>query len=174
MNSTVTFYDSFKQWYELSQEPHITKTTSKSYLYTLSKINEYFNNVQLSQIDRNAYQKFINEFGREHSRETVVKIKANLHQFAQEIILQSQISKDFTLGIRTVSNEVKKLDLKFLDEKDLDNLIKLIRLWSVAERSISDIMILFGIFSGTRFSEVAGLTWNNINFSKNKISIIRT
>lgn len=90
------------------------------------------------------------------------------------MILQNQIPKDFTLGIRTVSKDGKKSDLKFLDEKDLNNLITIIRSRPVAERSISDMMILFGIFSGARFSEIAGLTWNNINFSKNKINIVRT
>lgn len=174
LNSTVTFYDAFKQWYELFKEPHITKTTAKSYKYTLSRIDANFQSIQLIKVDRNVYQKFINEFGSEHARETVVKIRAHIHQFAQEMLLQNQISKDFTLGIKTVSKDGKKSNLKFLDEKDLINLIKTLRSRPVNERSVSDMMILFAIFTGTRFSEVTGLTWDNIDFKNNKVSIVRT
>lgn len=173
INNTVSISDGlisdlFDDWYDVFKEPHLETKSKTWYRTTSSTIRLYWPNKKISEVTSSDFQKLINDYGKTHVKSSASHIKNMISSFVRYAVDEEYIFKDFTRNIKTYSNVPSKAkELKFLENDEMEYLIKSIK----DNDSVTSHMILTAIYSGARYSEIAGLTREDFNFSDNTISI---
>lgn len=165
-----TFSDYFKYWYETYRKPKITEVTEGTYNHVSSVIDHYFSNVNIKQITRSSYQQFITEYGKEHAPITVRKVNGIIRACVKNAIYDDVLKKDFTYNITFVANKDKEFKVENLSISEIKLLINYVY-DRLSPQRISYYMIFTALLTGARLSEIAGLTWEDINFNFKTINI---
>src|SRR5699024_8932116 len=125
-------------------------------------------------LDRAAYQKVLNKFGENRATETVRKHHTYMRACLRDAIEDGVIIRDPTYRAIVKGNVAPKdEEVKYLHFKDAKRLITEVKK-DLRPQYISRYMILFGLASGCRFSEMMGLTWDCIDFNNKKVKINKT
>ena len=163
--------DYMNSWVKLYKEDTVSLKTLAKIKSVLHYIEKHFN-VPLKDITDDNYQAYINTLAKTRSKVTVhkyhaytaavirhaVKTKVLLHDPTASVVLKGQ--KD---------NSVKE-ENKFLDHEDFHKLEKY--LWDkICIKRKSWYIILFSMYTGARFGECLGLTWDCVDFDKKTIRI---
>ena len=164
----IAFEKYFKDWLDL-YKPDISKSTRARYLSTHKSIKEYFNSRLISDITRQDYQRFLNDYAKTRKRSTVVKLNSHIRTCVRDAVDNHVISLDFTRNAKMHGKTRKNEVVKYLDYEDSLKLTKY--LGEVAPGDGPSMMILLGLMSGMRFGEVVGLTRDDVNFNDNTIRI---
>lgn len=171
IESSISFEQYFSDWYETKKKPELKRPTQVWYENTLRVIKECFPNVKLKDVTPDVYQKFITSYGTDHVRKTVVKINGHIRSAVKEAIKNDIIRKDFTDGVTISSKkESKSSELKYLNADEMQSVLAACKSDLNIEH-ITKFMIVTAIYTGCRFSEIAGLTWDDINERFKTISI---
>lgn len=164
------FAEYFEEWIELYKKSK-HKNTYARYLISLSTVKEYFHNKPIQKINRSDYQKFLNEYAKGHSPETVRKLNTHIRASVQDAIEAGYISVDFTRKAQIHgTEEPKKASEKHINFDESVILYNtLFRKLDI--RYLSNYLILLGLVSGARFGELVGLTKEDFDFENNRINI---
>ncbi len=165
-----TFAEYFKNWYIFYKKPKVSKVTLNRYRYTYNVINEYFGNKLLKDITRSNYQKFIVKYGQNHSPNTMKMINNCIKACVKNAVYDEEIKKAFTYNIELISNRDNVVQVEYLNVAEIKALLNS-TISKLSPRYTSNYMIATAILTGARLSEIAGLTWNDINFNFNTINI---
>lgn len=165
----------FKNWHDLYKND-VSTSTKTWYKRVEFYIDEYMPGIKLKEFNRTEAQRFINILGKKYSLETVQKVKNQLHQAIKSAIYDGVIIRDPMADIKATGKDGKNKELKFLEEKQITDLVSYILHKPSSQRSASDMMIYLDIFTGARYEELAGLKWkdvsnNSININKAWISL---
>lgn len=158
----------FEEWYLVFKEPQL-QTHSKAWYKTIIKLldNKWPNRL-LSSISTADFQKLINEYGKTHVKSSVSHIKNIISAFVKYAVDEDFIYKDFARNVKTYSKKPSKdKSLKFLENEELTKLLNSIK----DNDAVSSRMIIVAIYTGARFSEIAGLTKDDIDLEKGIIDI---
>lgn len=158
----------FEEWYLVFKEPQL-QTHSKAWYKAIIKLldNEWPNRL-LSSISTADFQKLINEYGKTHVKSSVSHIKNIISAFVKYAVDEDFIYKDFARNVKTYSKKPSKdKSLKFLENEELTKLLNSIK----DNDAVSSRMIIVAIYTGARFSEIAGLTKDDIDLEKGIIDI---
>lgn len=159
----------FFEWWKTFKEPKLSDISNARYKNISSLLKEYFGDSQISKIDRITYQKFINEYGKSRSKETVYKLNSIIRACVRSAIQDEIITKDFTYNVE-VAYKTEKRDIEYLNLDELKRLTT-VTLAKLNPNFTSRYMILVGIYTGARIGEISALTWKDINFTDRTISI---
>ena len=66
------FCDYFERWIKVYKEGAIRKVTMNKYLLALSWLRKIIPELLLSEMDRTAYQRLLNEYAKHHERQTTM------------------------------------------------------------------------------------------------------
>lgn len=170
VDKEISFYDYFCHWVETYKEPKVSRISMVRYKTTEKNIKEFFGKTNIKEITRSQYQQFINDFGSSHAPSTVQKINGFIRAAVQSAILDDYLFKDFTQGIALTANKSKIIKVQYLNTNEIKALL------NSAKRSLnpnftSRYMIITAIYTGMRLSEIQALTWNDINWLNQTISI---
>lgn len=92
----------------------------------------------------------------------------------RDAIQDGIIYKDPTYKVIAKGNVSKKdEELKYLNYNDSVQLVKVL-IEDIKPTYISRYIILFGLATGCRFSEIIGLVWKNVDFKNQTVKIDRT
>ncbi|EDN8810085.1 tyrosine-type recombinase/integrase [Listeria monocytogenes] len=154
----MLFATYFQQWFEVYKQGKKGLANDYHYKLAIKFAEKYFPATTLKNLNKAAYQSAINKFAETHTKATVQKrhtyMKACLTAAQQEGIIQ----KNPAWGIQVFGKvETKKEEEKFISEEELKEITSYI---SDRKRSLSHYLILIGIATGARFSELTGLTWD--------------
>lgn len=168
--------DFFKDWHDLYKQD-VSHSTLVWYGRTEAYIRELLPDITVQDFTRSLAQEFFNTLGKRYATETVQKVKNQLHQALKSALYEGIIIRDPITDIAITGKDGKHKDLKFLEEAQIKALASYIQDIQPSERSYSDMMIYLGLFTGARYEELAGLTWNDftngyidINKSWNQIT----
>lgn len=164
------FATAYLKWYELYYQQNVTKSTQNRYLSIYKHLKAHFGAQKLKSINRAKYQAFMNEYGKVHSKNTVQKTSGTIKHFAQDCIADHLITDDFTNRITLVWDASRTWKVEYLSVAEIKALIKQIE-DGLDPRYTSRYMILTAIYTGMRIGEIMALTWANIDFYKNVISV---
>lgn len=167
------FSEYFKFWYDTYRKPKITEVTEGTYNHVLSVIKRYFTNVSIKKITRASYQRFITEYGKEHAPVTVRKVNGIIRACVKNAIYDDILKKDFTYNITFVANKDKEFNVENLSILEIKELINYVYN-HLSPDKISYYMIFTALLTGARLSEIAGLTWKDVNFNFKTITINKT
>lgn len=172
-NSTLPTKDGiisemFEEWYLVFKEPQLQTHSKAWYKAIIKLLDKEWPNRLLSSITTADFQKLINEYGKTHVKSSVSHIKNIISAFVKYAVDEDFIYKDFARNVKTYSNKPSKdKSLKFLENEELTKLLNSIK----DNDAVSSRMIIVAIYTGARFSEIAGLTKDDIDLEKGVIDI---
>jgi len=173
-NKDILLSEHFKQYIEVYKHNKVSDSTYHKYLNTLKVINRYFRHETIKSLNRIRYQSLLNEYAEDHSQESVRQFNTHIRTSLVNLLDDLVIKNDFTKGAIVKGGvKAKSESEKFLDYNDFVKLIK------YAEDNIrvdtsSSFMIYLAAVTGMRFSELSGLTWDDIHFENHEISVNKT
>lgn len=173
VSADPVFADYFEQWYQTYREPHLAKNSKNQYVANVKIIKLYFDKIKLKSINRSFYQQFINDFGKNHAKGTVERLHAQIKSCVKSALADGIITKDFTYGIKSSYNDSLTHHVEYLSIDELKRLTKVVS-DDLVPGNIPACMILIAIYTGARFGEITGLTWDDIDFDAKTITINKT
>lgn len=172
IDRTISLADYFDHWYKTYKEPKVAQPTLNRYKINASVIRDYFGNQLIDKITRSQYQTFLNEYGANHAPKTVKKLNNCIRACVKSAILDDYLIKDFTQGVVAIGDESKMLKVDYLNVDEIKQLINEAKK-KLDWRYPSRFMILTAIYTGMRKEEIQALTWQDIDFIHQTISVNR-
>jgi len=169
-NASHVFADYFQNWYKDFKEAKLSDRTKLRYILTQKEIANYFHDTKIEDITRRGYQKFINEYGSNHAKDTVHKVNSLVHACVKNAIYEDIIKKDFCEDIELIYDKSRTRKIEYLNIKETKQLIKYLD-QRLNDYFTSNQMILTAIYTGARLGEIQGLRWEDINLDFQTISI---
>lgn len=168
----IPFATYFEEWFNLYKS-HLHKGTKHNYHYTIEAIKSYFGHEPIQDINKRKYQAFLNQYAKTRSREQVEKVNSHIRSCVHDAIDEGIIRVDFTRKV-VISGlpPRKKPNEKHLNYEESKSLLKEIH--NRLDRGLGYYLLLLGLASGCRFSELVGLTRKDFDFKKGTISINKT
>lgn len=167
---SVPFADYFYDWFLLYKKSKLAKISQQRYLIIHRAIQIFFGAVHIKNITRQEYQKFINWYGSDHAKDTVLKTHRIIRSCVKSAIFDDIISKDFTYNVEVTFDKSRNVTVEYLSVSEIRLLAKNLK-QKLNPRYPSRYMILFALYTGARLGEIQALTWDDIDFEHNTVII---
>ena len=181
-----TFYDYISYWLVNEKKNEIKAKTYDGYE---QYINLYvkgtpLGNLQMTNINnKDIFTRHMNKMAEDYSRNTIERTYAVIKQCLDYAVDNRHIKENYARKIKLVSEDkvkVKKKDIQFLDEEDMEKLYQECHRIASKENPINGIkngknvygknayVVVLIMYTGMRISECCGLKWKDIddNFIK--------
>jgi integrase len=163
----ISIANYFDQWVATYKKPAVSANTLLKYVTSGNTIREYFRDKKLKDLNRIEYQKFLNwyaddGFGHRHSKESVEKLHVHAHAAIRAAYDDGYLKRDIANRPTIGGKQGKKDSLKFLEAADFERLRDYVNQFASPDR-LSLMMIQTAIYSGARLSEIAGLTFDDVD-----------
>ncbi|WKF85991.1 tyrosine-type recombinase/integrase [Lacticaseibacillus pantheris] len=140
------------------------------YLGTVAKIRDRFGDRLISDISKDELQIWLNDFGQNHAITTGEKLYRQLHVILTAAVDDGIIPRNISKGLRFSGSEPQSPDEKYLEYADYITILHYLRDSASFDR-VTEAMMYFALVTGARYGEVAGMTWDDIDFKKATINI---
>jgi Site-specific recombinase XerD len=165
----MKFHNFYKAFVKNYKEGMIQPITLKKYYITHKWIKENFPDLEVEKIRRIDYQKMLNKYAETHSKQTVVDFHHHVKSAIKDALYEGRIKKDPTYRVALGGMKPPKRN-KFLERDELEKLLNSLELKYLG----FGVGIYLTAKTGLRFAELLGLTYEDINFEKNTISVNKT
>lgn len=154
----------------------IRPATKKNWMAALGAFEGYFGDqITIDKITKDKYQEFINTYGKTHKYSTVRLVHTKLKAVLDEAVADGYITRNparaadiggqeseqarhFTIAeIKKIAKYIRETTFKHRDTK--------------VEEVGTPYAILTEIYTGARISELAGITWDDLDYDNDTISI---
>lgn len=171
MNSTELFCEYYKQWIEVYKRDAIREATLAKYQMTHKWLEKLVPELKVSELTRNAYQQLLNDYAKEHERQTTLDFHHQLKGAILDAVDEGLIERDPTRKaiIKGKTPKVKKI--KYLNQFELHTLIAHL---DIKEDRNWDWFILLVSKTGMRFSEALAITPADFDFARQTLSVSKT
>ncbi|MCY1595419.1 tyrosine-type recombinase/integrase [Staphylococcus pettenkoferi] len=168
-DSSLTLKDYFRNWCETYKEPVVTPTTYRHYKFTLQHLeNHKIGSMKLTELNRQVYQKFINDFSDSHAKETIRKTNGAIRSSLNDAIYDGLISKNPTYKVNyKAGKETKKESEKYVTINEYETLKEHFK----NSNSRAGLALYIMICTGCRISGVKYMKVQYIDQIKNQIYI---
>ena len=166
----ISFASYFKEWFEIYKKNKIAVVTARLYDSIYKNLEEYFGNKKIDKVTRRDYQIFINKFGETHAKVTVKKVHSIIKSVVSSAMYDNLIPRDFTHNIELSWNADRTMVVDYLNMNEINAVIDKCK-EKMDPSYTSRYMILMAFYTGFRLSEIAALTWNDINFNWKTITV---
>ena len=187
VNRDVIFTEYFTSWYQTFREPGLSDRTKKRYQYTIAVIRKYFKNTMLRKITPTEYQRFLNWYGlgnddvknglpkeKPHAKATVEKVNTHIRACVLNAMNDNIVESNFTLNTSIVYEPTQTKKIKWLNYSDAAKLYQYTLSQLGEINQMVPYMVLTSLLTGMRGQEVAGLTWQDVDFENGYIDINKT
>ena len=165
------FYEYYKQWIGVYKKGAIREATMAKYLMTQKWVEKLAPNLKISELTRTAYQKLLNDYAKDHERQTTLDFHHQLKGAILDAVDEGLIERDPTRKaiIKGKTPGVKKI--KYLNQFELHTLIAHL---DIKDEVNWDWFILLVAKTGMRFSEALAITPSDFDFARQTLSISKT
>lgn len=171
MNSTALFYEYYAQWIEVYKKGAIREATLAKYLMTQKWVEKLIPEVKVSELTRTAYQQLLNEYAKEHERQTTLDFHHQLKGAVLDAVDEGLLSRDPTRKAIIKGKTPKTKKIKYLNQFELHTLIADL---DIKDTPNWDWFILLVAKTGMRFSEALAITPEDFDFVRQTLSISKT
>lgn len=165
------FSDYFKRWITVYKEGAIRKVTMQKYKLSLSWVIKLAPKLRLFEIDRTSYQNLLNDYSKEHERQTTMDFHHHLKSAILDAVDEGLIERDPTRKVIIKGKPPAEKKKKYLNQFELHTLLNDLDL---SENLNYDWLILLIAKTGMRFSEAIALTPSDFDFAHQTLSISKT
>ena len=165
------FSNYFEKWINVYKEGAIRKVTMEKYKLSLTWVKKLAPKLRLCDIDRVTYQQLLNDYAKDHERQTTMDFHHHLKAAILDAVDESLIERDPTRKVIIKGKQPKEKKKKYLNQFELHTLLNGLNL---AEEINYDWLILLIAKTGMRFSEAIALTPSDFDFSHQTLSISKT
>ncbi|API89392.1 site-specific integrase [Marinilactibacillus sp. 15R] len=174
INDNSEFIEYFENWYHLFKKDKHSKKNNKDIQLSINTAKKFFKHTKMKDIDRNMYQAFINWYGNGRATASVRKVHIYTKACLLDALEEGVIHKDPTRKISPKGTAAgRKEETKFINQDEVIKLIKEVKN-GINPKWQSRYLILVGLATGLRFSEVLGLSWKDINFKDKTLRVTKT
>ena len=170
-DSTALFCDYYRQWVDVYKKDAIREATMSKYLMTQKWVERLAPELKVSELTRTAYQQLLNDYAKEHERQTTLDFHHQLKGAILYAVDEGLIDRDPTRKsiIKVRTPRAKKI--KYLNQFELHTLIASL---DIREEPNWDWFILLVAKTGMRFSEALAITPADFDFSRQTLSVSKT
>lgn len=170
-NKKELLYRYFERWIIVYKEGAIRKVTMDKYKLSLMWVRKLAPKIRLCDLDRVSYQQLLNDYAKEHERQTTMDFHHHLKAAVLDAVDEGLINKDPTRKVIIKGKSPRDKKKKYLNQFELHTLLSSLNL----DNGINfDWLILLIAKTGMRFSEAIALTPSDFDFSKQTLSINKT
>lgn len=171
-DKNVTLAEYFEKWYKIHRAPSVSAGTLKHYETATAAIVKYFDTAKLTKITPSSYQATLNEMGKHYRKSTLRIIHAKIKACAKYAVMDRLIKVNFA-DLAKVTSEIEPnpLDKKFLTQTEYLELIKYTKENPYEHRQLQIYLLAV---TGMRVGESLGLTWDDIDFQEQQLTINKT
>lgn len=167
--SFSAYFDEWVKTYKINKH----KNTLSRYLNSVNQVKYFFKDKHIQKITRIEYQRFLNEYGKGKTNETVRKLNTHVRACVKDAIEDGLIGIDFTRKVEVHgTKDSKKESEKHINFEESKKLIQYL-LKHLNTKRTTNHLILLALISGMRYGELVGLTKNCFDFKKNQIYTYR-
>ena len=171
VNKKELFCAYFERWISVYKEGAIRKVTMDKYKLTLAWVKKLAPKKRLCDIDRISYQQILNDYAKDHERQTTMDFHHHLKAAILDAVDEGLIDKDPTRKVIIKGKEPRPKKTKYLNQFELHSLLSNLNL----DAGINfDWLILLIAKTGMRFSEAIALTPADFDFNKQTLSVSKT
>lgn len=171
VNSTELFFVYYRQWIEVYKKDAIREATMAKYRMTQKWVEKLAPNLKVSELTRTTYQQLLNDYAKEHERQTTLDFHHQLKGAIMDAVDEGMIGRDPTRKaiIKGKTPKVKKI--KYLNQFELHTLLAHL---DIKEQPNWDWFILLVAKTGMRFSEALAVTPADFDFARQTLSVNKT
>lgn len=171
MDKTSLFCEYYAQWIEVYKKGAIRDATLNKYLMSQKWVEKLLPNVTIAEITRTVYQQLLNDYAKEHERQTTLDFHHQLKGAILDAVDEGLILRDPTRKaiIKGKTPRIKKI--KYLNQFELHTLIADLE---IKDTPNWDWFILLVAKTGMRFSEALAITPEDFDFARQMLSISKT
>ena len=171
MNRTSLFYEYYAQWIEVYKKGAVREATLAKYLMTQKWVEKLMPEVKVSELTRTVYQQLLNEYAKEHERQTTLDFHHQLKGAILDAVDEGLLSRDPTRKAIIKGKTPKTKKIKYLNQFELHTLIADL---DIKDTPNWDWFILLVAKTGMRFSEALAITPEDFDFARQTLSISKT
>lgn len=170
-DSNILFCEYYAQWIEVYKRGAIREATMAKYLMTQKWVKKLVPELRLTEITRTTYQCLLNDYAKEHERQTTLDFHHQLKGAILDAVDEGLIERDPTRKAIIKGKTPGTKKIKYLNQFELHSLIADLDL---KEEPDWDWFILLVAKTGMRFSEALAITPSDFDFSRQTLSISKT
>lgn len=171
MNSTELFCNYYKQWVDVYKKDAIRDATLAKYRMTHKWVERLVPELKVSDLTRTVYQKLLNDYAKEHERQTTLDFHHQLKGAILDAVDEGLIERDPTRKAIIKGKMPKPKKIKYLNQFELHTLISHL---NIKEAPNWDWFILLVAKTGMRFSEALAVTPADFDFARQTLSVSKT
>ena len=171
MNSTKLFCNYYKQWIDVYKKDAIRDATLAKYRMTHKWVERLVPELKVSDLTRTVYQKLLNDYAKEHERQTTLDFHHQLKGAILDAVDEGLIERDPTRKAIIKGKMPKPKKIKYLNQFELHTLISHL---NIKEAPNWDWFILLVAKTGMRFSEALAVTPADFDFARQTLSVSKT
>lgn len=165
------FCDYYKQWITVYKEGAIRSVTMDKYNMAHHWLEKLIPDLMIRSLDRTAYQKLLNDYAKEHERQTTMDFHHHLKCAILDAVDEGLISRDPTRKAIIKGKQPRDKKPKYLNQYELHKLLDSLNLSTEVNL---DWFILLVAKTGMRFSEALALTPKDFDLSHQVLSVSKT
>lgn len=170
-NKKQLFCEYYKQWIDVYKKGAIRDATMAKYMMTLKWLEKLVPDLKMSELTRTVYQKLLNDYAKEHERQTTLDFHHQLKGAILDAVDEGLIERDPTRKAIIKGKTPKNKRIKYMNQFELHTLIAHLEL---KEEPNWDWFILLVAKTGMRFSEALAITPADFDFARQTLSISKT
>lgn len=163
--------DYYRNWVSIYKEGAIRNVTLAKYHMSLAWLEKIAPELRLCDVTRTAYQQIINEYAKDHERQTTMDFHHQLKGAVLDAVDEGLIQRDPTRKVIIKGKTPAQKKIKYLNQFELHILLKNLHL----ENKVNwDWFILLIAKTGMRFSEALAITPKDFDFAHQTLSVNKT
>jgi integrase len=171
INKETLFCEYYRQWIEVYKKGAIRDATMAKYLMSYKWTKKLVPKLKISELNRTAYQQLLNDYAKEHERQTTLDFHHQLKGAILDAVDEGLLTRDPTRKAIIKGKTPKAKKIKYLNQFELHMLLADLDL---KETVNWDWFILIVAKTGMRFSEALAITPEDFDFSRQMLSINKT
>lgn len=150
MSKDALFYNYYAQWIEVYKKDAIREATMAKYRMTQKWVEKLAPELKVCELTRTAYQKILNDYAKEHERQTTLDFHHQLKGAVMDAVDEGLIERDPTRKAIIKGKTPREKKIKYLNQFELHTLIADL---DIKEEPNWDCFILLVAKTGMRFSD---------------------
>ncbi|MGK8290934.1 tyrosine-type recombinase/integrase, partial [Staphylococcus aureus] len=169
IDNGITLEEYFENWIKTYKEPVVKESTYNLYRFALKHIKEHkIGSMELSKLNKQVYQKFINDYSKNHAHGTIRKTNGAIRSALDDALYDGLILKNPTYKVNYKAGKPTKSEKeKFISITEYETLKAHVK----KKQTRSSLALFIMICTGCRVSGATNIKIEHINQVKNTIFI---